>query len=227
VTASDRDDSVWAELPGGLSVHRTQPRHAAGLARLQEIVFPTLAPAERFTADHYLRHVELFPEGQFCVVDGDRVVGMTTTLRLDFDFDHPNHTFAEIIAGGWLTPHRPDGRWLYGADMGVDPAYRRRGIARALYAARQDTARRLGLAGQVTVGMPSGYGAVKDQISAADYYAELVAGTRTDPTTTAQMSIGFTPRGLISGYITDPVCDGYGVVLVLPAERDVALRRTT
>jgi hypothetical protein len=69
--------------------------------------------------------------------------------------------------------------------------------------------------------MPSGYGAVKDRMSAEDYYAEVVAGKRRDPTVSAQMHVGFEPRGLIPGYISDPVCDNYGVVLVLPAERDI------
>lgn len=204
-----------------LAVVRTGPEHAERLAELQRIVFPTLAPEQRFSAAHYRKHVELFPEGQFCVLDGDRVVGMTSTIRMNFDFDHPRHTFAEVIQGGWLTSHDPAGRWLYGADLGVHPAYRRRGIARMLYRARHDTVRALGLAGQVTVGMPSGYGALKDQLSAQQYYAELVAGTRSDPTISAQRAIGFELRGLIPDYIDDPVCDRYGIVLVLPAEREV------
>lgn len=207
---------------GGLEVVPTGPAHVEGLAELQRIVFPTLAPEERFEARHYLRHLELFPEGQLCVVDGDRVVGMTSTIRMDFDFAHPDHTFADVIQGGWLTSHDPRGPWLYGADLGTHPAYRRRGVARALYAARHEVVRRLGLAGQLTVGMPSGYGAVKQQLAAPQYYAELVAGTRADPTISAQLRIGFTPRGLVPGYINDPVCDGYGVVLVLPAEREVS-----
>ncbi|MGE0867988.1 MAG: GNAT family N-acetyltransferase [Kofleriaceae bacterium] len=215
--------SRWARLDGGVEIHRTQPHHADALEQLQIVVFPTLADDERFKARHYLRHLELFPEGQFCAVDRDRVVGMTSTIRYDFDFDHPDHTFAELIDGGWLTSHQPTGRWLYGADMGTHPDYRGRGIARALYAARHDTVRRLGLDGQLTVGMPSGYGALKHTITAADYYAELVAGQRTDPTISAQLKIGFEPRGLIPGYISDPVCDGYGVVLVLPAARDVPI----
>ncbi|MGE0547509.1 MAG: GNAT family N-acetyltransferase [Kofleriaceae bacterium] len=215
--------SLWARLRDGLEVHRTQPQHADRLEQLQMVVFPTLADEERFKARHYRRHVELFPEGQFCVLDGDRVVGMTSTIRCDFDFDHADHTFAEIIDGGWLSSHKPTGRWLYGADMGSHPNYRGRGIARALYAARHDTVRALGLEGQLTVGMPSGYGALKHTMTATDYYAELVAGTRKDPTISAQLKIGFEPRGLIPGYISDPVCDGYGVVLVLPAARDVPI----
>ncbi len=215
--------TAYKELASGLVVCRTGPEHAPQLEELQKIVFPTLASAERFEARHYLRHIELFPEGQFCVVDpaADRVVGMTSTIRMDIDFDHPGHTFAEVIQGGWLTSHQPTGTWLYGADVGTHPAYRQRGIARALYAARQATVHELGLAGQLTVGMPSGYGAVQSELTADAYYAELLAGTRRDPTISVQLRIGFEMRGLLPGYINDPVCAGYGILLVLPSEREV------
>lgn len=214
----------WAVLAGGLEVHRTRPEHADGLAELQRVVFPTLAPAQRFTAEHYRHHVAMFADGQFCVVaPGGQVVGMTSTIRYHLDDGGGGHTFDDVIQGGWLTAHEPDGEWLYGADVGTHPDWRGRGIARALYAARHDTVRRLGLRGQVTVGMPSGYGAVAARMSAEAYYDELVSGKRTDPTISAQRAIGFEPRGLLAGYLDDPVCAGYGVLLVLPAERDVPL----
>jgi GNAT superfamily N-acetyltransferase len=215
--------TVLRRFGTGLAVCRTRPEHTAALEELQRIVFPTLAPEERFLAEHYCKHIEMFPEGQFCVVDeaSGQVVGMTSTIRMTFDFAHPDHTFADVIQGGWLTSHDPTGPWLYGADMGTHPAYRRRGIARALYAARHETVHALGLAGQLTVGMPSGYGALSSTMTADAYYAELVAGTREDPTISAQRRIGFELRGLVPGYINDPVCDRYGIVLVLPADRDV------
>lgn len=205
----------------GLVVMKTGPQHVEQLEQLQKIVFPTLSPAERFEAQHYLKHIQLFPDGQFCVVDGARVVGMTSTIRHDFDVEHPNHTFADIIQGGWLTSHTPKGRWLYGADIGTHPDYRRRGIARALYASRQEVARRLGLLGQLTVGMPSGYGVLKDQMTAEQYYLDLQTGKRRDPTISAQLEIGFELMQLLPNYLHDPVCDDYGIVLVLPKERDV------
>lgn len=217
--------ALYRRFGDGLAVHRTQPEHAEALEELQRIVFPTLAPEERFLAAHYKKHIELFPDGQFCVVDEksarSSVVGMTSTIRMDFDFAHPGHTFADVIQGGWLTSHEPSGHWLYGADIGTHPAYRRRGIARALYAARHETVRALGLLGQITVGMPSGYGGLKHSMTAEQYYRELSDGTREDPTISAQRRIGFELRGLIPDYINDPVCDRYGIVLVLPAEKDV------
>ena len=55
------EDSIWTTLEGGLELHRTQPRHAERLERLQMLVFPTLDDGERFKATHYLHHIEMFP----------------------------------------------------------------------------------------------------------------------------------------------------------------------
>jgi GNAT superfamily N-acetyltransferase len=209
------------ELPNGLVIASATPEHAEALEELQRVVFPTLADEQRFKAAHYLKHLELFPAGQFVGLDGDRVVAATTTIRLHFDFMHASHTFADIIQGGWLTSHEPDGDWLYGADIGVHPAYRGRGVAQALYAARQELVWALGLKGQVTAGMLSGYGAVKHQMSAEAYYEGLLAGRINDPTLSMQQRIGFEFRGLLKDYLDDPLCDNYSVLIVLDAAKDV------
>ena len=211
-------------LSSGIKIASTRKEHAPALEELQILCFPTLDDDQRFKSRHYAMHIELFPEGQFVALDplaGDKVVGMTSTIRMHFDFGHVEHTFADVIQGGWLTSHEPDGDWLYGADIGTHPAYRRRGIARGLYAARHLTVRALGLEGQVTVGMLRGYGALKGEMSAQDYYDSLLRGERRDPTISAQMSVGFEPRGLLPSYLKDPVCDNYGVLLVLAAGKDV------
>jgi GNAT superfamily N-acetyltransferase len=116
------------------------------------------------------------------VLDGERVVAATSTVRLDFDFQHVDHTFRDVIQGGWLTSHQPAGEWPYGADMGVAPDYRRRGLGTALYAARQETVWRLGLKGQVTAGMIRDYGAVRDRMPAQEYLQAVVEGRVKDST---------------------------------------------
>ena len=212
----------YRRLDDRLAVMHARPEHAEQLEALQITCFPTLADDERFKARHYRKHQELFDEGQFVVVDGDRVVGATATIRLHFDFAHVTHTFGEIIQGGWLTSHEPAGDWLYGADVGVDPAYRGRGLATALYAARQELVWRLGLKGQVTGGMLQGYGAVKHQMSIEDYYAGVVAGRLKDATLSMQLGVGFEPKALLKNYLNDPVSDNASALIVLDAAKDVA-----
>jgi len=211
----------YQEIQDGLVIRHMQPGDAQQLEALQKTVFPTLADDELIRAVHYLRHMELFPEGQFVITDGNRVIGMTTTMRTDFDFLHYHHTFKETIAGGWLSNHNPGGEWLYGLDMGLLPAYRGRGLARILYRARHEVARSLGLKGQLTVGMMSGYGAVANQLSGEQYYGELINHQRKDPTLTPQMKIGFEPIALMPNHLNDPVCGNYGVLIKLDIEKNV------
>ena len=201
----------FQQLLPGIAVEQMQIEHTQSLEALQRIVFPALAEDELIKCVHYLKHLEIFPEGQFVITHGEKVIGMTTTMRSSFNDNH--HTFKEVIAGGWLTNHNPDGDWLYGLDLGVHPDYRGKGLARSLYRARQWLVQSLALQGQFTVGMMNGYSAVSAHISAEDYYQELKAGIRTDPTLTPQMKIGFEPMSLIPGYINDPTCGGYGVLI--------------
>jgi GNAT superfamily N-acetyltransferase len=195
--------------------------HVQDLAALQEVVFPTLAAADRIGAKQYLRHLEIYPEGQFVLVADDELVGSTTTMRTTFDFYKPYHHFRDTFGGGWLTRHQREGDWLYGLDMSIHPAWRGRGGARLLYRARQHLARNLGLRGQLTVGMPSGYGALCDQLSGEAYYQQWLEGLRPDPTLTPQQKVGFRPLALIPDYLDDPVCGNFGVLLRLDIDEEV------
>jgi 4-aminobutyrate aminotransferase/(S)-3-amino-2-methylpropionate transaminase len=213
--------AYFRKLKNGLTLMHTLVDHCAQLELLQFACFPTLDDDQRFKAKHYRKHIEIFPEGQFVVLDGDRVVGSTSTIRLDFDFEHVNHTFDEVIQGGYLTSHQPQGAWLYGADIGTHPDYRGKGIAGALYEARQEAVWRLGLKGQVTAGMLPGYDKYRKQYTVPEYYERVVSGVIFDPTVGMQIKAGFEPRGLLANYLNDPVCDNYSVLLVLPAEKQV------
>lgn len=207
-------------LPDGLTLQNTRAEHAEALEKLQALVFPTLSPEERMTAPHYLHHLTLFPQGQFVILDGGgQPVAMTTTIRYHYAVE--DHTFLEISDHLWMNTHEPNGAWLYGMDMGVHPDWRGKGLARVLYRARQELCRHLGLAGQMTVGMPNGYIDCAHQMSLAEYYAALLAGTIKDPTVSAQQKIGFEPVRLINNYLEDPQCGNGGVLLVLSVDKEV------
>jgi hypothetical protein len=117
--------------------------------------------------------------------------------------------------------------------MGIHPDYRGRGLSRWLYRARQHLVRRLGLKGQLTVGMMNGYGRLGETgintsantpaapISGQEYYRQWLEGLRDDPTLTPQRKIGFRPLALIPGYLHDPACGNFGVLMLLDAEKDV------
>ena len=176
-------------LPSGLVIQNAKPEHTAALGALQAIVFPTLSADELMQEKHYQKHIELFPEGQFVVLDGAAVVGMSTTIRYHLALE--DHTFLDISEGLWMTSHEPEGAWLYGMDVGVHPNYRGRGLAREIYRARQETCRNLGLKGQITVGMPNGFLNYADKMSLDEYFDHILRGQIHDPTVSVQQRMGF------------------------------------
>lgn len=191
----------------------TRLEHALQLEALQKLVFPTLDASSLFKAEHYSHHLNIFPEGQFVALSKEKVVGMTTTIRYTLD-ESNHHTFNDILDGGYLNTHIPNGDWLYGLDIGTHPNWRGIGIASALYAARQILVENLNLKGQYTYGMLTGYGALKSRLSAESYYEQLTSGKVKDPTVSRQLAFGFEAVKLVPGYVNDPVCDGYCVLLL-------------
>lgn len=202
-------------LPSGIEIVPMQTEHAQQLEALQYIVFPTLAEEEILHADQYRKHIEIFPEGQFVALDNDKVIGATSSIRYHFNLNE-HHTFFEIMGGGWFTTHEPNGEWLYGMDVSVHPDYRSKGIAKALYRARQYTCKQLGLKGQMTVGMLNGYAAVSDQMTIDEYYQKVKNHELFDPTVSVQEKVGFEIVGLMKDYLNDPTCGNAGAVIVMP-----------
>lgn len=207
------DTLYYLEVGEGVIISTTQPHHAEQLEALQELVFPTLAKESLMRREHYLNHIKIFPKGQFVALKGTKVIGMTTSIRYNLHLND-KHTFNDVFDGGFLNTHQPDGDWLYGMDIGTHPDFRGKGIAKFLYDARQETVRKLNLKGQYTYGMMSGYGAMKNLMSGEEYYQLMLDGKIKDPTVSMQMKNGFKPMGLVPGYVEDPVCDGYCVLLV-------------
>jgi len=196
----------------------TQPAHCAALAAMQRAIYPTLTEDELYTEPKYLKHLALFPEGQFTAladVDGELVaVGSTSTFRTNFDFAHYHHTYLEAVAGGWLTNHDPNGQWLYGGDMAVHPDFRGRHIGRRLYEARQELVVRLGLRGEIAGGMLPGYHYHHKRLTVAQYVLRVKQGHLKDPTLSMQLSNGFRVKGILYDHITDPRSGNTATLLV-------------
>jgi GNAT superfamily N-acetyltransferase len=199
-------------------VVNTTRKHVRDLEAMQRLCYPTLTEIEIFTAEKYLNHLKLFPQGQFVAlaeVNGREIpVGSTTTYRTDFDFNHIEHTFQEACADGWLTNHDPYGEWLYGVDMMVHPKFQGRGIAGKLYKARRDLVMRLNLRGELAGGMLPGYDQHRKQMTIEQYVKAVVAGKLKGPTISAQLKYGFKVRGILYNHITDPRSDNAATLIV-------------
>ena len=194
-------------------IANTQADLIPQLEELQIVCYPTLADSSRFKAPHFESHLRIFPEGQWVALNGERVVGMSAGFLCTFDFDHPHHTFDEIIDYGFFTRHDPQGQHFYGADVSVHPVYRGRGISRRLYDARKELVQRRGLRGIVTGAMIPGFARYKTSMEAPIYVNRVIAGEIFDPTLSVQLRQGFRVRGLLPKYLPDSATDGWSVLI--------------
>jgi N-acetylglutamate synthase-like GNAT family acetyltransferase len=86
-----------------------------------------------------------FQDGVFLAEFEGTVVGYCATFRIG-DLALKPHTWSEITGNGYAARHDPDGEFLYGMEVCVDPDMRGWRIGQRLYDARKQLCEQLGLA---------------------------------------------------------------------------------
>jgi GNAT superfamily N-acetyltransferase len=190
------------------------PEFAPQCAELELLSFPETEPADLIDEAGFRAYARIFPAGFFLCLDGDRVVGQGAGIFLDFDFDHPQHSIAEITGEYQCGNHDPDGDWYYGTDMVVDPEYRRRGIGKRLYELRKEVVRTNNRKGIIAGGHIVGYADHKQQMSAAEYVDKVAKREIYDATLTFQIENGFEVRGVLANYLDEPALDNHAALIV-------------
>ena len=175
------------------------------IVALQLRCFPKMAP---WTQEQFESQVTVFPEGQLAVeIDGEIVASCASLVV--HEEDHADwHDWNSVADGGSIRNHDPEGDTLYGIEMQVDPSRRGMQLSRRLYDERKALCRRMGLARILAGGRIPGYGAHKDTMTPAEYVDAVQRKLLVDPVLTAQLSNGFTLRGIISGYLPSDVDSG-------------------
>jgi GNAT superfamily N-acetyltransferase len=197
-----------------ITIENIKPEYAKALEQLQRAAFPTLGATELMLEAHFLKHCELFPEGNFVALSEGKVVGLGSGFLCQFDFEHPNHSFMEFIAEGFYSHHDPNGDWYYGADISVHPDYRRRGIGAILYDVRKHCVKTLNRRGIVAGGLIPDYAQYKEQMTVGDYAQKVAAGELYDSTLSFQLKHGFELRGMLENYIEDEASNNWATLIV-------------
>ncbi len=157
-----------------------------------------------------------FPDGQFVATMDDKVVGYCATFRIGGDIALKPHTWAEITGMGYASRHDPEGEWLYGMEVCVDPEYRGYRLGQRLYNERKKLCQNLGLKGIVFAGRLPTLAKRIGKFGSAQAYVEAVNQKKhRDPVLSFQLHNGFEIIGVIPNYLaTDRESLGYGVHLV-------------
>lgn len=157
-----------------------------------------------------------FPEGQFVAEYEGVIVGYCATFLIDAQYALEPHTWNEITGGGFASRHAPDGDYLYGMEVCVDPDRRGLRIGQRLYDERRKLAKSWGAKGIVFGGRLPTLGKRGRRFPNPDaYLEEIIANRLRDPVLTFQMRNGFEVLGLLPDYLPeDRESEGYGVHLL-------------
>lgn len=174
------------------------------LFQIQRECFPPPYPEELLWSKAQIAsHIRHFPAGALCADMDGELVGSCTCLIMRFDPAHPAHSWAEVTGNGFITTHNPQGDSLYGVDMAVRPFWRRLGVARAMYHARYDLVRQLGLKRFLAGGRMPGYQRYASALTPEQYADKVVHRLIEDPVITPQLRAGLKPVTVIHGYLPD------------------------
>lgn len=184
-----------------LVVRRAKVSDAPAIAELGRKVY---APAPSLTGRMIKGQIHNFPEGQFVADYGGEIVGHCATFIIGGALALKPHTYDEITGNGYASRHDPDGDYLYGMEVSVDPAFRRLRIGQRLYKARKILCEEWGLKGIVFGGRMPGYARKRKAYPDPMTYIDAVRErTIRDSTISFHISNGFEPVGVLEGYDSD------------------------
>lgn len=168
-----------------------------------------------YTEGALIGQMNTFPQGQFVILVDDKVVGFCATFRVSESIGLKPHSWAEITGNGYISRHNPNGDWLYGMEVCVDPDYRGYRLGNRLYNERKKLCEALGLKGIVFGGrLPSLAKRIKKFGTVENYVESVKSKQARDPVLSFQLHNGFEVIGIIPHYLdVDHQSMGYAVHL--------------
>ncbi len=188
------------------------------ISAIRDLVTRVYAPhgMGTYTASMLRGQIHNFPEGQFVAEYDGKIVGYCATFQTTPEHALKPHTWREITGGGYASRHDPEGDYLYGMEVCVDPDYRGLRIGQRLYDERKKLAQSWRLKGIVFGGrLPTLARRLRRFGSPQDYLDAVRESRQRDPVLTFQMRNGFEVLGLLADYLPeDKESLSYGVHLL-------------
>ncbi len=167
-----------------------------------------------YSPDMIRGQITNFPDGQFVAVYENLIVGYCATFIIDGSIALAAHTWSEITASGFASRHDPNGNYLYGMEVCVDPEYRGLRIGQRLYNERKKLCEYRRLKGIIFGGRMPGYNKRKAS-SPEEYIEKIKAGSLRDQVINFQMRNGFDVIGVLPNYLpSDKASRGFAAHMV-------------
>jgi len=189
------------------SIRSMTPDDVMAAVELQKAAFPPPFSEDlHWDPAHLLRHIEVFPAGQFVAEIDGGIVGSCSNAIISEEGWQSHSNWGATLGGPFIHHHEPRGSTLYGLDITVHPAHRRIGIGRAFYKTRLCLGNDLGLARYGTGCRMPDYRSFSVNIApvtVTEYAAKVVAGESVDRTMTPLLRYGLRFLGVIENYMED------------------------
>jgi len=150
---------------------------------------------------HIKKLLEVFPEGQLCVLYDGKIVGSALSLVLDYKDFGDQHTYRQITGNYTFDTHNSDGDILYGIDVFIHPDHRGLRLGRRLYDARKELCESLNLRAILFGGRIPKYRDYADELKPKEYIQKVRQREIHDPVLNFQLSNDFHVRKVLTGYL--------------------------
>jgi hypothetical protein len=200
-------------LPAHYRIYLVEPSHYEAIIEICKLVYPTDKP---YTIEELEDHRQVFPQGQFVAVDGNRnaVAGVHFTLRLHLADYHIDDPWDVLTSGGSFLNHDPDGPTLYGADIMVHPGHQHHGIGHALTDRARFLVQEECLWRMVGASRLPGYGRHCSTMNIGQYVDAVINGKLFDPVLSIHLKDGWTVVRPVHGYLQhDEESAGWAAVI--------------
>jgi predicted amidohydrolase/GNAT superfamily N-acetyltransferase len=204
---------------------RTQPkliiRNAVsadieGIRAVMAKAYPSFGAHGVYSEAQLRGQMHQFAEGQFVATYEGRIIGYCATFRIPESLALAKHDWASITGRGYASRHDPQGDWLYGMDVCIDPDFRGRRIGQRLYNERKRLCHHLRLKGVVFAGRMPNLARRWNSVGSAENYLKLVQeGKQRDPVIGFQLRNGFEIIGVLPDYLPlDHESRGYATHMI-------------
>jgi len=209
----DHNESGGVELETQtrLKVRQLVADDAEAVASVSGAVYENIDTS--WTGRHFLRLLEIFPEGQIGVEDDGEIVAFAFSLIVDYDRYGDDHSYAEITGDLTFSTHDADGDVLYGIEVCVEPGYQGRGIGQGLYDARKKLCENLNLRSVIVGGRMPNYDEHDRGLTPREYIESVRSKEVYDPVMTFQIGGGFHVKKILNGYFQDGERGTYATLL--------------
>jgi predicted amidohydrolase/GNAT superfamily N-acetyltransferase len=202
-----------SKSPASLIVRNAVADDGPGIIALMERAYPNIPIS---TLGQVKGQIAAFPEGQFVIENESQIVGYAACFLVDEAVALSPHTWVTITGGGYGARHDPNGDWLYGMEVCVDPDVRGLRLGLRLYQARKQLVESWELRGIVIGGRMPNFAKRKRLYKTPEAYLEAVQNKKTrDPVIGFQLRNGFEPVGILKDYLpSDTESLGYAAHMV-------------